>query len=71
MPAQLSTELTNQLQLRVVREAGLPDEAVELLRSAQYQHFRPSSSRNRDTSVLSQKCRLLLTARFVSTVDTS
>lgn len=31
----MSTELTNQLQLRVVREAGLPDQAVELLRSAQ------------------------------------
>ena len=36
MPGQLSTELTNQIQLRVVREAGLPDEAVQLIRSAQY-----------------------------------
>ena len=36
LPGQLSTELTNQLQLRVVREAGLPDEAVDLIRSAQY-----------------------------------
>jgi len=36
LPMQKSTELTNQLQLRIVREAGLPDEAVELIRSAQY-----------------------------------
>lgn len=36
LPGQLSTEVTNQLQLRVVREAGLPDEAVNLIRSAQY-----------------------------------
>ena len=36
LPGQLSTEVTNQLQLRVVREAGLPDEAVNLIRSAQH-----------------------------------
>jgi hypothetical protein len=36
MKGQCSTEVTNQLQLRAVREAGLPDEAVEIIRSAQY-----------------------------------
>ena len=36
MTGQRSIEVTNQLQLRAVREAGLPDEAVELIRSAQY-----------------------------------
>ena len=36
MTGQNGPELTNQLQLRIVREAGLPDEAVELIRSAQY-----------------------------------
>lgn len=34
MAAQRSTEVTNQLQLKVVREAGLPDSAVHLLRGA-------------------------------------
>jgi hypothetical protein len=36
LPGQQSTELTNQLQLRIVRQAGLPDEAVNLIRSAQH-----------------------------------